>query len=414
MSAIDTRTYVQSKFAEYYKERSSEIGPINLMEQREFGFFLFKEKIVIRHKNFGKIDALRSFLKSVSPSDAYYSCAYYEKPQETMEKKGWLGADLIFDIDADHISAPCGKVHDTWSCNNCGTVGKITPPPTCPKCGQKSFKETTWPCEICLEAAKVETMKLTDFMMNDFGFSEDDLSVSYSGHRGYHLQIESEKVRELDQQARMEISDYLTGTGLETWYHGLHEKTIEKRSKILAGPDLADAGWRGRVAKGAYDVLTTATPEELKKAGLGKTNYEKILKDRDLLLESWKEKAPWGITKGIGLSVWEKIAQHGVERQSVKLDTVVTTDIHRLIRLGNTLHGKTGLRKLKVSIANIEQFDPLKSALAFKGGTTTIFVSQTPEIRLGDETYGPFREQKEELPTAVAMFLMCKGAAKLV
>ena len=414
MNKIDTRTFVQNKFSEYYQKHSSEIEPPLMMEKREFGFFLFKEKIVVRHRSFGNVDALRNLLKSMSPSDAYYSCAYYEKPQEPMEKKGWLGADLIFDIDADHISAPCGKIHDTWSCNNCGTIGTIAPPAVCPKCGQRNFNEKTWPCEVCLEAAKVETMKLADFLMKDFGFSENDLLVSYSGHRGYHLQIESEKIRELDQPARMEMVDYLTGTGLETELHGLHEKAIEKRSSILAGPDLADVGWKGRVAKGAYDVLTTANTDGLKKIGLRKADSEKIFKKRVLLLKSWEEKAPWGITKGVGLSVWKKIAQHGVEKQSVKLDTVVTTDIHRLIRLGNTLHGKTGLKKLRVPIADIEQFDPLKSALAFKDGTTTIFVSQSPQIRLGEETYGPYKEQKEELPMAVAMFLLCKGAAKLV
>lgn len=128
--------------------------------------------------------------------------------------------------------------------------------------------------------------------------------------------------------------------------------------------------------------------------GLGKASSKIIIKNRELLLKSWREKAPWGITKDIDISIWRKIAQHGIEMQSIKLDTVVTTDIHRLIRLGNTLHGKTGLKKIKVSLADIEQFDPLKSAVAFKGGTATIFVSQAPQIRLGEQTYGPFKEQK--------------------
>ena len=414
MNKIDTKTFIQNKFAEYYQKHSLEIGYPPLLERREFGFFIFKERIMLRHKGFGNVGALRDFLKTTAPSDVYYSCAYYEKPREEMEKKVWLGADLIFDIDADHIPTPCGKVHDTWTCNNCGMVGQIAPPPVCPKCGQRNFDEKTWPCEICLESAKVETMKLADFLMKDFGFSEKELNVSFSGHRGYHLQIESEAVRDLDQPARTEIVDYFTGMGLEPELHGLHEKTIEKRSKTIVGPDLGDLGWRGRVARGVHDVLTTATSNELKKVGLGKACSEIILKNKESLLRSWKEKAPWGITKGLGISNWRKIAQSGVKRQSVNLDTVVTTDIHRLIRLGNTLHGKTGLKKVKVSVADIEQFDPLKSAVAFKGGTATIFVSQAPQIRLSAQAYGPFKEQKKELPTDIALFLLCKGAAKMV
>jgi len=105
--------------------------------------------------------------------------------------------------------------------------------------------------------------------------------------------------------------------------------------------------------------------------------------------------------------------QKAIENQSVKIDTVVTTDIHRLIRLTNTLHGKTGLKKVYVPINEVERFDPLKSALAFKGGAVKLFVSEAPEFRLGDQRYGPYKNEKVELPTAAALFLVCKGAAQV-
>ena len=103
-----------------------------------------------------------------------------------------------------------------------------------------------------------------------------------------------------------------------------------------------------------------------------------------------------------------------MEKQSAKIDTVVTTDIHRLIRLTNTLHGKTGLKKIEVPITGIEHFDPLKSAVTFKVGTVTVLVSEAPQFRLGNELYGPYEGQKIELPTAAALMLLCKGAAKVV
>jgi DNA primase small subunit len=95
------------------------------------------------------------------------------------------------------------------------------------------------------------------------------------------------------------------------------------------------------------------------------------------------------------------------------VDTVVTTDIHRLIRLPGTLHGKTGFRKVQISISSIDDFDPFKSATAFKGGTTSVLVSDAPEFRLGNEKFGPFRNQKVELPTAAALLLMCKKRAEM-
>jgi hypothetical protein len=66
-----------------------------------------------------------------------------------------------------------------------------------------------------------------------------------------------------------------------------------------------------------------------------------------------------------------------------------------------------------VPISDIEGFDPLKSAVAFKGGEVSLFVSEAPEFRLGDVRYGPFKNAEAELPTAAALFLLCKGAAKL-
>ena len=74
-----------------------------VIEKREFGFFLFEKNLVIRHKSFIKIDDLRSFFQKIVPAHAYYSTAYYENPEKEMQKKDWIGADLFFDIDADHI-----------------------------------------------------------------------------------------------------------------------------------------------------------------------------------------------------------------------------------------------------------------------------------------------------------------------
>ncbi|MFB0544935.1 MAG: hypothetical protein ACETVN_04420, partial [Asgard group archaeon] len=154
--------FVREKFAEYYKQHSSSIPPPTSIESREFGFLLFEGRIMLRHKGFRGVDDLRSSLKTIVPSDVYYSGAYYERPEAEMKGKGWLGADLIFDIDADHIPTPCAKVHDVWVCSNCGAVGRGLSPKKCPACGEQKFNEKTWPCEVCLESAKAEAIKLID------------------------------------------------------------------------------------------------------------------------------------------------------------------------------------------------------------------------------------------------------------
>jgi len=409
---IETKAFVRNKFLEYYEKQSSSIHPPTQIEKREFGFLLFKERVMIRHKGFKNVDDLTKTLKTLVPSDVYYSSAYYEKPEEEMGEKGWLGADLIFDIDADHIPTPCAKIHDKWTCSNCGTVGKGVLPEKCPACGEQRFDEKTWPCEVCLESAKAETIKLLDMLTRDFGFSSKEMNVSFSGHRGYHLHVESREVQALDSMARKEIVDYILGIGLETSFHGLEERG-QKKSRVLVGPGLDDSGWRGRIARGTYEFLLTATSEELGVIGLKKKVVETLTQHKETILESWKEKGPWGAVKDVGVESWRKIAQRGAEMRSAKIDTVVTTDVHRLIRLLNTLHGKTGLKKIEVPITDIERFDPLKSAIAFKEGTVKVMVSDAPEFRLEDQTYGPYKNREVELPTAAALILLCKGMAEV-
>jgi DNA primase small subunit len=411
MSSL-SQSYIRDRFADYYKQHSSSILPPSSFKRREFGFLLLEKRVMLRHKGFIDAESLRSALCSVVPSDVYYSIAYYERPEEEMKAKGWLGADLVFDIDADHIPTPCATVHDIWVCTGCGASGKGKPPQKCSSCGGIKFKEKTWPCEICLEAAKAEAIKLVDVLMEDFGLSSEVLTVAFSGHRGYHVHVESEAVRELDSLARKEIVDYVMGIGLEPEFHGIGKSAASDR--MVAGPDLNDRGWRGRVAKGTYEFLLTASKEELTKTGLKPAHIKLLLSHREALLESWKEKGPWGVVKGISPETWKKIAQYGVDKQSVKIDTVVTPDINRLIRLSNSLHGKTGLKKVEFPIPDIEDFDPLKSAVAFKGGEVTVRVSEAPQFRVEDTIYGPFERQKIELPTAAALMLLCKGVAKVV
>ena len=411
MSSL-SQNFIRDKFADYYKQHSASIMPPSSLERREFGFLLLEKKVMLRHQSFINAERLRSALCSVVPSDVYYSSAYYERPEEEMKEKGWLGADLVFDIDADHIQTPCATVHDIWVCTSCGASGRGKSPQKCRACGGIKFKEKTWPCEVCLEAAKVEAIKLVDVLIEDFGFSSEVLTVAFSGHRGYHVHVESEAVRGLDSLARKEIVDYVMGTGLEAEFHGLGKSAALDR--MVAGPDLNDRGWRGRVAKGTYDFLSAASTEDLMKIGLKRQQIKPLIAYSEEILDSWNEKGPWGVVKGISPETWKKIAQYGVDKQSVKIDTVVTPDVNRLIRLSNSLHGKTGLKKVELPITGIEDFDPLKSAVAFKEGEVTVSISEAPQFRVEDTIYGPFEGQKIELPTAAALMLLCKGVAKVV
>ncbi|HVP92710.1 MAG TPA: DNA primase small subunit domain-containing protein [Acidobacteriota bacterium] len=382
----------------------------NWMQKREFAFLLPEKHAMVRHQGFNSQAEFAVFLESIIPSDIYYSCAYYSDPRAHMDKKGWLGADLVFDIDADHIPTKCSKIHDEWTCGSCGFVGKGIVPDKCPACNSEKLDLKSWPCEICLESAKAETIKLFDFLLRDFGFSDGEIHVFFSGHRGYHVHVESKSVQTLGTIGRKEIVDYVLGLGFDVLSEGSVVKHNAKAG-IINRPSIHALGWRGRVAKGIQSFFLNTTVDDFRNLGLNKSTIDILAKNKDGILKSWDTEGSWDTVRGVGLASWRRIVEFSKELQRAKVDTVVTTDIHRLIRMSETLHGKTGLRKTEFSKSRIEDFDPFKEAVALQGGIAKIRVSNAPKFRLGDETFGPYENQVVELPTAVAVFLICKDRA---
>jgi len=403
-----SRDFVYQKFCEYYRDPSTVIPAPVLLGQREFAYLLFKERFMVRHKRFEGISNLRSVLAETVPSDVYHSCAYYENPDFDMDKKGWLGADLVFDIDADHIPTSCNKIHDEFTCAKCGFSGRGITPETCPACEGTKFETKTWPCEQCIDSARAEAAKLIDMLDNDFGFSLDELHVFFSGHRGYHVHVEDKAVRSLDAMARKEIVDYVTGLGLRLFEK---ERVNAKTKKANEKFRLHNFGWYRRLKLGMKNIIANGTEEDFKRIGVKDTGL--LLEKRQAIIDRCIDDGLWGGVFGIGDGTWMKLALYVKNLQATKIDTVVTTDVHRLIRMNGTLHGKTGLKKTEFPAKNLQDFDPFTGAVALKKGEVKVLVSDVPEFRLGGETLGPYKNETKELPVAAAVMLICKGRAKV-
>ena len=57
-----------------------------------------------RHRAFMDPSSLHTYLVQRFPHSCFHSTAYFDDPsQRTMSDKGWRGADLIFDLDGDHL-----------------------------------------------------------------------------------------------------------------------------------------------------------------------------------------------------------------------------------------------------------------------------------------------------------------------
>jgi len=209
---------IKKYFALEYLKLSKHFPDIQDFTKREFAYLLWDKNYMIRHRGYNNFEHFISNLKSEAPRHAYVSAAIYRDPNiKNMTGKGWLGCDFIVDIDSDHFNLPCQIIHDYHFCQDpikkkCRYHNSGEPPQECPECGGNKFKKQLWLCDECLEASKKEIIKLIEeFLLPDFGLALDQIELVFSGHRGYHMHVHDEGLRNMSSEQRRQFVDFFTG-----------------------------------------------------------------------------------------------------------------------------------------------------------------------------------------------------------
>ncbi len=372
--------FITPLIREYYEKVPIDIERLN---EREFGFGSYETKINTRHHAFNNKEQLKEYLVANAPPFVSCSPSFYEKPAaRPMEKKIWKGAELVFDLDSTDLNLACQKVHGS-----------------------------SWVCDNCFNAVKDETLKLIeDFLIPDFGFSESELKLSFSGNRGYHIHVVSDAVMELNSKERKEMSDYISGNNIniESFF-----PNINVRGKRLDGPKPSDYGWGGKIARSVISALNSGE-SALEEFGIEKKEARKLIKN--------KTNVTFGITTGNWDKVkipkkaefWNNVIKNLTIKQGDSIDKNVTNDTSHILRMPNTLHGDTGLIARKISsISRLEKFDPMKDAVAFSSKPVKIHAINSPELSMKGKTYGPYKNEDVEIEMYAAIYLMLKRVAVL-
>jgi DNA primase small subunit len=423
---MENNTFLQRLFQAYYTEKKEELNPVSTIKNREFGFIPWNKPIMIRHTGFNDIEMLRLYLQNNAPRHVYSSGAVYEMPENTsMDEKGYQGCDLIIDIDVDHFYTPCKEDHDIWTCKKCDKTGKGMIE-KCPKCGSLKLESLNWICERCLERAKEEIIKLLEnFLLNDFNIPREQIHIAFSGHRGYHLKIENEKIRTLDSNERREIVDYVTGHNISFEVLGLKEI-----GQNIYGLMHNKFDWSGKIIDKIKEIIENYSHNELRRLldqfDLHENRITSFINSKDFFYQtiSNNNRNIWNL-EGFGLISWKKFLRGIVDLIGAEIDEPVTIDTHRLIRYPGSLHGKTGFEVQELSIEQLYNFHPLKEVdekldpIVFKSKKNTqkirITAPEVPQTVIKGEEYGPYRKDEIiELPNHIAIFLLCKEVALLV
>ncbi len=387
----------KSAFARYY--RRVRVPPPPEIHRREFGVGEFGRKIARRHISFSSARDLWNFLETEVPLYISYSVGYFEYPSNTpMEEKGLLGADMVFEFDVDELGLFSEK--DVWICKSCGARGFGTRR-KCPKCGGNT-ELIIFPDEERMEKVKEETDTLVkDFLLSDLGFSPSEISINFSGDRGFHIHLRSEAVYDLPKEARIEIVEYITGQKLQP------QIFFRPVGEFLEGPSPDMPGWYGRIAR--------AVLEFLKRPDHPDAHVAKLLQENATVYSAYIRRGLWPVIGDIpsSMSLWTDIAKRMSPYMGKEIDTQTSVDIHRLIRLPGSLHGTTGFSAAPVK--NLSTFNPYKDAVVLpEKPYLTLHVSIAPEFTLRGKTFGPFKDEEVELPLYVSIFLMGKGVAQWI
>lgn len=406
-------SFLKERFGEYYKKEKIQLP--ERFGKREFAFMPFGAKLMKRHISFKRREDFESFFMDMIPAHAYYSSAFYQNPgAPTMEEKGWMGAELIFDLDLDHLEN--SKV--------------------------RSYEEG-------LDIVKQEFSRLVnDFLIEDFGFEKKYIKLYFSGSRGYHCHIIDPKVLSLDSSERREIVDYIIGNGIdeETMFSPIGEEIsreiesdlklrgisgentsqggIERIEKRCSKPSLMipkedEPGWRGKIGKGIRSVVRNLDKDEFKNhlisLGIGKGSVERL--ERELTPERKERILRYGLIDQSrfirSFFLRASIKRIAVSSVSGETDEPVTCDTKRLIRLPSSLHGKTGLKVCQIDIDKLDDFDPLYDAVVFGDDPVRVRLEEGFSIKMKGESFSLDRGVTK-VPEYLAVFLLGRGIAKII
>ncbi len=389
------------RFGQYYQHATLWSPP--RIKTREWMFIPFGGAPPLRHKSFSGIGQVQSFLAQRAMHSCFYSTAYWRRPYELkMADKLWQGADLIFDLDGDHLP---------------GVTDRDFP-------GMLSvIQDQAWAL-------------WNDFLEPEFGFNEDHLQVTFSGHRGFHLHYRDPSLFHLDSEARRELVSHIRGEGVDVQgglarYHDQHAKGWTQR--IREGMDAMILTLRDihrGVEGSAGELRRLETELQAMQDREGATSQRSAaairrlaeLMDHESRVARLKEGKfeLLGNYQALFLNLLKADASV-VLGSAGETDEVVTIDTRRQIRWPTSLHGKSGMRVSEFPLARLDPdgsnpYNPLDEAfvLGLDDSIEVEWLVDDAVAQFGDRRLESATGKRIQVHESGATFLVLKGWATMV
>lgn len=301
-------------------------------DKREFGFQVVKNDQIrfVRNISFATPTDLLRYIRKQIPLAIYVGAIYSEGPnyyeQRTIQQLDWIRREFIFDIDLTEydLVRPCD-------------------------CKGKNMV-----CELCWELINASIHWIHETLLEDFGVKE--IKWVFSGRRGVHAWILDYNMSLLDEEQRTAIVEYLTffkGEGTSASYSPnarYNTKYQERTNELLF-----------------QSFFKNATISQIEKLGFSTQRSKFILDQRDRVgvNTSFLNNYVFNTDKlkvATPLQSYpsrEKILQNIILQWSPRIDTAVTIDLRRILRMPGSVHGESGKLVKFLDYDEIDFFNPI-------------------------------------------------------
>jgi DNA primase small subunit len=107
-----------------------------------------------------------------------------------------------------------------------------------------------------------------------------------------------------------------------------------------------------------------------------------------------------------------KSVAQAIASQAARIDSSVTTDVHRIFRLAGTLHGTSGMRKTRVNPE--DNSDSTIDAVVLSDAEVKLSVDFYPTFSIKGREFGPYKSEVVMLPTYATIGILTRGLGEVV
>jgi len=329
----------------------------------------------LRHLRFWNREELCKQIQD-PPKNLFYSSSYYLSPSSReMDKKQWLMADLIFDIDFPSQSD--------------SLLGL-----------KKSFN---W--------ARDQTVDLaTTFLQDELGFlPEKDYEIVFSGSKGYHIHLYNKSWIVLEGFERKKLCDYLL-------------PGINKLLKISSNDfPVYPSNWKYRIILSSFrkrlvDILKNYSVKSFFETYGITLKLSKWDKFKNYLHDNLDDIKNLKCKDKEFRIICQKILNITLKFDSgIFLDHKVLIDTKRLTRVTESLNGKSGLRVTKIdTIKSLKNFNPTIDATIDSPEDIYCHINKFCEIEFLDRLWKLEEGENVSIPAPLYLYLCLKGYVSII